>query len=293
MGWPPAHLAWCPRAPPSTPLLRGLWARASSGRAELGTAGARGGPRGRPGGEARARPGSLRDAGETGLGSGDGARARGHGSGLRPALGRPCAQAPSGQHPRLCSPPRRVPPLLSLSFPVSTALLGDALRGSWPPAPRRPGSRAGPGCWGGRSPGPPWAGTLGGGATQDGMEMAGRTGGLTGPRAHTEAQRWPGRLGHGPAEAPAGHRALAEAGLGPDAVLPGPHTPERASRQPAPHRRPDAHHTPSLPWAPPHPRRCAHSPPDTEHGPRAPGATRLGGPGCCVASLGPAGGPLL
>lgn len=189
MGWPPAHLAWCPRAPPSTPLLRGLWARASSGRAELGTAGARGDPRGRPGGEARARPGSLRDAGETGLGSGDGAGARGHGSGLRPALGRLCAPVPSGQHPRPCSPPRRVPPPLSLSFPVSTALLGEALRGSWPPAPRQPGSRAGPGCWGGRSPGPPWAGTLGGGATQDGMEMAGQMGGLTGPRAHTEAQR--------------------------------------------------------------------------------------------------------
>lgn len=28
----------------------------------------------------------------------------------------------------------------------------------------------------------------------------------------------------------------------------------------------------------PHPRRCAHSPPDTEHGPRAPGATRPGRP---------------
>lgn len=79
-------------------------------------------------------------------------------------------------------------------------------------------------------------------------------------------------------------------------MLPGPQAPEQASRQPAPRRRPDAHHTPSLPRAPPHPHRCAHSPPDTEHDSRAPGPPAppgLGGPCCCVASLGPAGGPAL
>lgn len=136
----------------------------------------------------------------------------------------------------------------------------------------------GAGVVGGPQPRPTVGGDVGGRGDTGWNGDGGADGGLTGPRAHTEAQRWPGRLGHGPAEAPAGHRALAEAGLGPDAVLPGPHTPERASRQPAPHRRPDAHHTPSLPWAPPHPRRCGHSPPDTERGPRAPGATRPGRP---------------
>lgn len=136
----------------------------------------------------------------------------------------------------------------------------------------------GAGVVGGPQPRPTVGGDVGGRGDTGWNGDGGADGGLTGPRAHTEAQRWPGRLGHGPAEAPAGHRALAEAGLGPDAVLPGPHTPERASRQPAPHRRPDAHHTPSLPWAPPHPRRCAHSPSDTERGPRAPGATRPGRP---------------
>lgn len=226
------------------------------------------------------------------MGSGDGAGARGHGSGLRPALGRLCAQAPSGQHPRPCSPPRRVPPPLSL-FPCQhcparrgpEGLVATCSQAAWLPG--------GAGVLGGPQPGPTVGGDVGGRGDTGWNGDGGADGGLTGPRAHTEAQRWPGRLGHGPAEAPAGHRALAEAGLGPDAVLPGPHTPERASRQPAPHRRPDAHHTPSLPWAPPHPRRCAHSHPTLSTAPGPPAPPGLGGPCCCVASLGPAGGPLL